>query len=207
MERWLKSSEERITDDIPSQVQHLKEINLRHEFTWLKQKLQAEDSPVVFCHNDMQEGNILMVEDEAVTSNADAKLVLIDFEYCSYNYRAFDIANHFMEWTYDYTAKEWPYFKATPENYPTSLQRLKFICHYLKETGSKENPIDVLKEVEVFSLASHLFWALWAIVNTKTSQIPFGYWEYAVERLNAYYQLKTKIIHIQGIKRKADGFD
>uniref|UniRef100_A0A1Y1MAR5 Choline kinase N-terminal domain-containing protein n=2 Tax=Photinus pyralis TaxID=7054 RepID=A0A1Y1MAR5_PHOPY len=204
MERWLKSSEERFSGDVPAAVKHLKEMSLRREFLWLKQRLQMENSPVVFCHNDMQEGNILMIEDDTVTSNADAKLVLIDFEYCSYNYRAFDIANHFLEWTYDYTEKQQPYFKVTPENYPSNLQRLKYICHYLKETGSAENPLDVLREVEIFSLASHFFWALWSIVNTKSSQITFGYWEYAVERLNAYNELKTRL-HKQGIKRKADG--
>ena len=29
-------------------------------------------------------------------------VVLIDFEFSSYNYRGFDIANHFNEWMYDY---------------------------------------------------------------------------------------------------------
>lgn len=81
-----------------------------------------------------------------------------------------------MEWTYDYTEKEEPYFKANPENYPSEAQRLKFIRTYLKEVGSKENPKRVMKEVEVFTLASHFFWFLWAVINTKTSQIPFGYW-------------------------------
>ena len=29
-------------------------------------------------------------------------VVLIDFEFSSYNYQGFDIANHFNEWMYDY---------------------------------------------------------------------------------------------------------
>lgn len=33
-----------------------------------------------------------------------------------------------------------------------------------------------MMEVRIFSLASHLFWGLWSIVNAKISQIPFGYW-------------------------------
>ena len=32
-------------------------------------------------------------------------VVLIDFEFSSYNYRGFDIANHFNEWMYDYGRK------------------------------------------------------------------------------------------------------
>jgi thiamine kinase-like enzyme len=41
--------------------------------------LKLVDSPVVFCHNDLQPGNILRLVDD--------KLVVIDYEYGSYNYR------------------------------------------------------------------------------------------------------------------------
>lgn len=34
----------------------------------------------------------------------------------------------------------------------------------------------IVKEVEAFTLASHFFWSLWAIVNAQVSRIPFGYW-------------------------------
>lgn len=37
-------------------------------------------------------------------------VVLIDFEFSSYNYRGFDIANHFNEWMYDYRRKDYPYY-------------------------------------------------------------------------------------------------
>ncbi|KAF2881439.1 hypothetical protein ILUMI_24725 [Ignelater luminosus] len=203
IERWLKSSEKRLKGEVPEHVKHLVDVDLRKEMMWLRQRLEYENSPVVFCHNDMQEGNILMRQDDSINNNTEPKIVLIDFEYCSYNYRSFDIANHFVEWMYDYTEKEHPFFKANLENYPTDCQRLRFIRAYLDETGSKESPQKVLEEVEVFTLASHFFWALWAIVNTKTSQIPFGYWEYGAERLDAYFKMKNNIQQQQGIKRKA----
>lgn len=60
---------------------------------------------VVFSHNDMQEGNILLRQ-----SSQKPELVVIDFEYCSYNYRGFDVANHFLEWQFDYTAPKYPFF-------------------------------------------------------------------------------------------------
>lgn len=65
----------------------------------------------------MQEGNILLREDLE-----DPTIVLIDFEYCSYNYRGFDIANHFIEWIYDYTEAEHPNFRVVKENYPSRDQ-------------------------------------------------------------------------------------
>ena len=68
-------------------------------------------SIVTFCHNDLQEGNILLpkgssgnirlqssteVHEDGTQSNSlgafnpmDLRLVLIDFEYASYNYRLF----------------------------------------------------------------------------------------------------------------------
>lgn len=38
------------------------------------------------------------------------------------------------------------------------------------------NEKHVLKEVDVFVLASHFLWTLWSIVNAQNSQIQFGYW-------------------------------
>lgn len=57
---------------------------------------------VVLCHNDLLCGNILLCpSEEASASQAPAeKAVLIDYEYSMYNYRAFDIANHFCGITY-----------------------------------------------------------------------------------------------------------
>jgi len=75
--------------------------------------------PVTFCHNDMQEGNILLLQ-----NTRKPKLVLIDFEYCSYNYRGFDIANHFAEWQYDYTASEYPFFHERQAAGPTKEQKV-----------------------------------------------------------------------------------
>lgn len=102
--------------------------------------------------------------------------MFLDFEYCSYNYRAFDIANHFCEWIYNYTNKDHPYFTANPQDAPTKQQKLRFICAYLDEQGSKEDPERVLREVEIFSLGSNMLWSLWSVVNADISQITFGYW-------------------------------
>ena len=56
------------------------------------------EAPVVFSHNDINTGNILVKEE----SDCSDPVVLIDYEFSSYNYRGFDLANHFNEWMYDY---------------------------------------------------------------------------------------------------------
>ncbi|XP_019877503.2 choline/ethanolamine kinase [Aethina tumida] len=203
--RWLQICEAKMPDGLPDYVQDLlQDVDMKEEAVWLKRRLEKENSPVVFCHNDMQEGNILMSRDsEQQNNNEESNIYIIDFEYCSYNYRSFDIANHFVEWTYDYTEKDPPYYREDKSNYPTELQRMRFVKAYLNELGSRENPKKVLKEVEVFTMASHFFWSLWAFINVDTSQIPFGYSEYGYSRLSNYLQLKKKLNNAQ-LKRKMD---
>ncbi|KAL3270793.1 hypothetical protein HHI36_021316 [Cryptolaemus montrouzieri] len=199
MERWLSlcetpSKAEKISANLPN-------VDLRKEFNWLRRRLESENSPVVFCHNDMQEGNILMRLDGECDPD-DPQIVLIDFEYCSYNYRAFDLANHFIEWVIDYTHKEFPFFTIDEENYPSEKQRLRFIEEYLAERELQENPNKLLKEVEVFTLATHFIWCLWGFVNDEMSQITFGYLEYGISRFNAYLRLKSQLANRSSAKRK-----
>nr|XP_054097131.1 choline kinase alpha isoform X4 [Callithrix jacchus] len=58
--------------------------NLPLELENLRSLLESTPSPVVFCHNDCQEGNILLLEGRE--NSEKQKLMLIDFEYSSYNY-------------------------------------------------------------------------------------------------------------------------
>ncbi|XP_059875412.1 choline kinase alpha isoform X3 [Delphinus delphis] len=96
--------------------------NLPLELENLRSLLESTPSPVVFCHNDCQEGNILLLEGRENSENQ--KLMLIDFEYSSYNYRGFDIGNHFCEWMYDYNYEKYPLFRANILKYPTRKQQV-----------------------------------------------------------------------------------
>uniref|UniRef100_A0A8D3B4F4 Ethanolamine kinase n=1 Tax=Scophthalmus maximus TaxID=52904 RepID=A0A8D3B4F4_SCOMX len=172
--------------------------NLPQEMDLLKSLLESTPSPVVFCHNDCQEGNILLLNNH---QNSDTqRLMLIDFEYSSYNYRGFDIGNHFCEWMYDYTCEEFPFFRVDAQAYPSKAQQLHFIENYLRESDRgferlSEDERTKLKqemyiEVNRFSLASHFFWGLWSIIQARLSTIKFGYLEYAQARFDAYFQQK-----------------
>ncbi|KAG8563687.1 hypothetical protein GDO81_016174 [Engystomops pustulosus] len=175
--------------------------NLPKEMTNLRALLEATQSPVVFCHNDCQEGNILLLDGRE--NSEKQKLMLIDFEYSSYNYRGFDIGNHFCEWIYDYTYQNFPFFKANFSNYPTKKQQLHFISSYMAEfqpgfenLSNEERSIvenEMLIEINRFALASHFFWGLWSIVQAKISSIEFGYMEYAMARFEAYFLHKKKL--------------
>jgi len=91
---------------------------------------------VVFCHNDLYGGNMLF-QDE---------VTFIDFEYSSYNYVGFEIANFFcgvMEDTFtsDAVVEE-----------PSREDKVRFLDAY----GIEE-------DVSLFETAAHLRWALWAL--------------------------------------------
>ncbi|KYN03283.1 Choline/ethanolamine kinase [Cyphomyrmex costatus] len=142
MNNWLNTTTDILenidNEDIDTQqlenISTIKCINFEHEINWLKTFVTQQKYPVTFCHNDMQEGNILLLQ-----NTRKPKLVLIDFEYCSYNYRGFDIANHFAEWQYDYTAQEYPFFHERPAAGPTKEQKGVGLacaaCVYISFTG------------------------------------------------------------------------
>ncbi|XP_055470536.1 choline kinase alpha isoform X1 [Psammomys obesus] len=209
--KWLFGTMEKYLNQVlrlkfsgEARVQQLHKFltyNLPLELENLRSLLQYTRSPVVFCHNDCQEGNILLLEGRE--NSEKQKLMLIDFEYSSYNYRGFDIGNHFCEWMYDYTYEKYPFFRANIQKYPTRKQQLHFISSYLstfqndfESLSSEEQSAikeDMLIEVNRFALASHFFWGLWSIVQAKISSIEFGYMEYAQARFDAYFHQKRKL--------------
>ncbi|XP_064198532.1 choline/ethanolamine kinase [Anguilla rostrata] len=178
----------------------LMKYNLQAELESLRTLLAETPSPVVFCHNDVQEGNILMLDGVEQDPSSTEKLMLIDFEYSSYNFRGFDFGNHFCEWAYDYTYDKWPFYKENMENYPSREQQLHFFRSYLAESGGYAESMTVedrarveeglINESNRYALASHFLWGLWSIIQAKMSTIEFGYMDYAQSRFNAYFNQK-----------------
>ncbi|XP_026549191.1 choline/ethanolamine kinase-like, partial [Notechis scutatus] len=87
MERYLKQISELTFPQEAQQhkLNRLKAYDLEAEMHSLRTLLEATPSPVVFCHNDVQEGNILLLAGRQASSTD--RLMLIDFEYSSYNFR------------------------------------------------------------------------------------------------------------------------
>ncbi|XP_047513798.1 choline/ethanolamine kinase isoform X3 [Pieris napi] len=154
MSKWLRTArEERFTvHDLKGEerkiMERLRSVDWDAEIEWVRKLTNTVNSPVVFCHNDMQEGNVLLVEEEtsaeeeegalvqtypledssdSVSSSlsdiGEPRLMLIDFEYCAYNHRAFDIANHFQEWSYDYSNSQHPFYFEFLDQEPTLEQK------------------------------------------------------------------------------------
>ncbi|XP_014102715.2 choline/ethanolamine kinase isoform X1 [Bactrocera oleae] len=225
IDRWLKTltgilSRTDWGDKTPL-VDVVRNFDFRKEKAWLQSVINEGNYKVVFCHNDMQEGNILYsnssnsdktsgasdcpisAEDELqipytqIRNDDESDLQIIDFEYCAYNYRGFDLANHFIEWTFDYSNPASPYYYHLKQHYPTTEQRQRFYSSYLRKlhedspgyTPTAREFSEMDAEVRVFSMFSHLFWSVWSAVMTLAT-IEFGYWEYGVARIREYQLLK-----------------
>ncbi|XBI25568.1 hypothetical protein VPH35_050475 [Triticum aestivum] len=92
LRRWLEEARSRCSTE---EARELRLETLGDEIAELENVLSGVDQRVVFCHNDLQYGNIMIYEETR-------QVTLIDYEYASFNPVAFDIANHFCEMAADY---------------------------------------------------------------------------------------------------------
>ncbi|KAI8340937.1 kinase-like domain-containing protein [Chlamydoabsidia padenii] len=161
---------------------------LGDEIEKCKRILSSVKSPIVFGHNDLQYGNILKRDDTGA-------LVLVDFEYAGYNTRGYDLANHFIEWRYDYHGQQ-P--AAMTEPFPTLEEQVRFIQAYIdaNKTELDNDNDDLVDEIRMEMLvwlgASHVGWGLWGLVQASQSEIDFDYFYYSMERLNAFREELAK---------------
>ena len=152
----------------------------------IKTLCKAKKSKLVFSHNDLLLANIIY--------NADKNNIsFIDYEYSGPNWQAYDIANHFNEYAgvdaVDYSL------------YPSKEYQQKWLAYYLKTFLNKSDDEDVseelveslYEEVEQFSLVSHLYWSIWAVVQATFPRSEFNFAEYACTRFGEYSNRKQKI--------------
>lgn len=142
-----------------------------------KKSQKYNSNKLVFCHNDLLGNNILFETDNNKSN-------FIDFEYAGYNYAAFDIGNHFNEFT---GTDEFEYLR----DFPDPEFRKKWIENYIKNReGNQEFEVDqkdvedLHYDVQVMCLASHLTWAIWALFQNENSDSEdFDYAEYSGIRI------------------------
>lgn len=110
-----------------------------------------------FCHNDLNNLNIFH----------EPEVILIDYEYSSYNYIYYDIGNFFNECTINYSVEEFPKFR---------VEKRLTMDEVSKDTKLYPEPYpgiekDVLKGLAI----CNLYWATWSIVMAyNPSQGKFG---------------------------------
>ncbi|XP_043943626.1 ethanolamine kinase 1-like [Protopterus annectens] len=180
-----ENMQNRFLEEVPSHEE------LKLEMTWMQEYLSSLNSPVVLCHNDLLCKNIIFNEKEE-------SVHFIDYEYSGYNYLAFDIGNHFNEFA---GVNEVDYSR-----YPDKKLQRSWLRSYLKSykefkglvTEVTEKEIEILYiQVNQFSLASHFFWGLWALIQAKYSTIDFDFLGYALLRFKQYFKMKNEVTELK----------
>ncbi|EAU93424.2 protein kinase subdomain-containing protein PKL/CAK/ChoK [Coprinopsis cinerea okayama7 len=161
-------------------------------------------SKVVFAHNDTQYGNLLKLEDSNEVADEHRQLIVVDFEYAGPNPAAYDIANHFHEWTANYHG-DTPHL-LNRARYPTFAERRNFYSAYIHHSNMLgEDPVYDKSEFEqliaaldyqvrIWSPASHGMWAIWGIVQGRedvengVEEPEFDYIGYAKGRMALFRQ-------------------
>ena len=203
---WMEqalSYEQFKTEADTDRAQKLNLNQIKAELDHLEKEVVPADAAVAFCHNDLLAANIMKCP-------TTGRIQLIDFEYGGVNYKSFDIANHFNEFSGGTTEEE----NGVPDYslFPTEERQEAFVRAYVQAskegssssaaTSSDGNSKDdedkqvnlLLREVHAFVLANHLYWGLWAVNQAAMEGCDdFDYLTYAASRFGEYQKGKAKI--------------
>ena len=166
---------------------------------------------VVFAHNDLLSGNVLLSEDHHQADGSPVvpsdRVQLIDYEYAGWNYFGFDVANHWAEHCG---------FERYPSQYPPRELQYHWYRAYMRQRGvpvptratygaaaaaaaslipgaiaagiGGEDDVSAafLDELYVwtnrFAPLSDAFWGLWGVMQARYSPIDFDFISFS-ERL------------------------
>ncbi|KAF1816801.1 kinase-like protein [Eremomyces bilateralis CBS 781.70] len=150
------------------------------------------------------------VPEETIDELRDTHVTFIDYEYATPAPASFDLANHFAEWggfDCDYSVL------------PTRRQRRDFLRSYLTsvrafspgasvaadaQTNPEEELDRLTQEVDLFRGLPGFYWGIWALIQAQISQIDFDYAEYAIVRLQEYWDWKKSAYPTVEGRGKAD---
>lgn len=124
---------------------------------------------MVFCHNDLQHGNLLFKSKDNDNVSVD-DLTIIDFEYAGPNPVVFDLSNHLNEWMQDYNGVK--SFKCHIDKYPKEEDVLVFAQSYINHMSENHVEIDSQEVRILYNLiiewrpCAQLFWCLWALLQS-----------------------------------------
>ncbi|KAF3922447.1 hypothetical protein AA313_de0206686 [Arthrobotrys entomopaga] len=190
-----------------------KKEGLRRELGWIEENAGLNGlGEIVFGHCDLLSGNVIVLPKKGRRGNVggfcpadiggeeDTQVTFIDYEYAIPTERAFDIANHFSEWTG---------FDCDYNLIPTSAARRAFVKAYLESFHSfksqESNGVDeeeevqrLMDEVDSFRGIPGFYWGIWALIQATISQIDFDYAAYAELRLKEYFDWKEAFVGVGG---------
>ncbi|KJH49864.1 Choline/ethanolamine kinase [Dictyocaulus viviparus] len=179
--------------------------DLVREIDIIEKFLDRASSPVVFCHNDLTSGNLLIsltskstspsCTSEEISLNGGNKqslsLNLVDFEFSAYNYRGFDLANYFCAAAIEHNVNEFPHYKIDMNKLQNRQIKIDFCKEYVREAQKLnihiKSEFSLLREINEFTPIVHLFWAIFNLYCEKDTLAVMDCGAYARDRLALYY--------------------
>lgn len=133
--RLLELSPEGFPDNSDKHKRYIELIQsksqLQDELKGLWHHLETLDSPVVYCHNDINPQNIIYNEDRG-------SVHFIDYEFAMYNYEHYEIASHFCE----SGADDAGFIKFPEKSYQLDWMRYYLQCKAEQNGGSADDVTD-----------------------------------------------------------------
>jgi len=128
----LEEKKDKFSDKEKERLNLVNKLIDEQEIDWLSSHLKAYSDDLVVSHNDPLNGNILKLPS--------GELKLIDFEYCTYNFRACDIAGFLLESLIDYTVDHDPYFRSQFADRESIINPSNIVKYYLLFSAYPESP-------------------------------------------------------------------
>ncbi|ELR11514.1 GmCK3p, putative [Acanthamoeba castellanii str. Neff] len=147
-------------------------IDVVKEMDELEAMLASLNTPVTFCHNDVQPMNCIYDKESNTVGFIEG----------------WDLGNHFCEHTgFDL---DWTKF-------PSREKQMFFLTRYL-EAFLERQPTELeleraYVEANKFTLASHLYWGIWGLAQAKVSDIDYDFFQYSLRRLTMYTKTKAAL--------------
>ncbi|VDO92218.1 unnamed protein product [Heligmosomoides polygyrus] len=125
--------------------------DLSREIDIVEEFLNTSPSPVVFCHNDLTSGNLLISSSKTTTPSSAEEislncsdketlsLNLVDFEFSAYNYRGFDLANYFCAAAIEHNLRDYPHYRIDLNKLQNRPIKVEFCKEYVREARKSGN--------------------------------------------------------------------
>ncbi|KAK9490843.1 kinase-like domain-containing protein [Lipomyces doorenjongii] len=197
-QKWINNLP---TDD---DVQVKTKTVLAKELVWVKNEIQYKGGPTVVAHCDLLSGNVIVPEDWSSEICSDMPPVtFIDYEYALPTPRAFDLANHFMEWQgFDCNVSlipkvGGPVMREWGKQYLEGTHLFKRGSSEKQQNGVPVSDADVdhlMQEIRTWWGMPGFYWGIWATIQAVISTIEFDYTNYAQNRLSEYWSWKQNYL-------------
>jgi ethanolamine kinase len=199
LDNWIEVMPENV-------VKNYSKAELKQELSWIKANIGHKGGDLVVAHCDLLAGNVIVPnefdptqapvdERDEGSEEPQMEVLFIDYEYAMLAPRAFDLANHFMEWQgFDCITE------LIPVPVKSNVVLRKWARSYLGfDRNAREDAVSSHERAAVDQLLDQVFvywgmpgfyWGVWAAIQSSISDIDFDYASYANLRLEEYTKWK-----------------